>query len=279
MWTWVYGINVTKRNKRKCVVKGNRVFFTMNLDVDTQLFLQHTFPSMERINYTPKLDYVTNNVMMQVCVQYGHMGSGKTGTSRRLAEIAVDHYGEENVNACLAQKGKLGNLLRYGFDAKPIQILVVDDTTGKKVSDEVIADFFRSRHIYMEKTGNTNGYILAIFNVHRFHSLQTELRTNVDLGIWRTPPTSPYDQSIVKKFVGEDGLQDLMKIEENRLENPEWNAISVFTTRTRRGLLILNHSKVDYLRLVNRPSIPSVNLSARELARRTAIVWNNSRRQ
>jgi len=168
-------------------------------------------------------------------------------------EQAIDYYGEDNVNPVISREGNITELLEYGMDDKLIQILICDDASLRDFTDSEIRKYFKARHLYKASTGNCNGYILTIFNVHRFHSLKTELRTNIDIAIWRTPPTSPYDRSIVKKFVGKEGIEDLMYVESLRMDNPEWNAVSVFTTRLQRGLLLLDMAEHDYLKDVVKP--------------------------
>ncbi len=216
------------------------------------MFLRSLFPSVARINYEPDVPYETNNVMLHNCIQYGHIGSGKTETVRAIVEEAVKKYGSENVNPVVSRNGDIVELLEYGMNDKMIQILIADDATLRKIKDSDIRKFFKARHVYKSLTGKSNGFILTIFNVHRFHGLTTELRTNIDMAIWKTLPTSPYDRSIVKKFVGEDGLDDLKYIESMRLEEPKWNSISVFTSRLWTGLVVLPLAKQDYLLEVER---------------------------
>lgn len=193
--------------------------------------------------------------MAQNCVQYGHLGSGKTESVRSIVEEAVKRYGEENVNSVMSSSGNIADLLEYGMDSKLIQILICDDATLRGISDTDLRKYFKARHLYRAVSGNDNGYILTIFNVHRFHGLATELRTNIDVAIWKTPPTNPYDRSVVKGFVGDDGYKDLQFIEQQRFENPEWNAVSVFTSRLWKGLLLLPLAEKNYLREVVRPKI------------------------
>lgn len=143
------------------------------------------FPTTERIAYKPTVKYETNNIIMYNALQYGHMGTGKTETCRSIVEQAVSYYGEENVNA-VGSEGDLNGLLLRGFDNKLVQIMVIDDATLARIDDDDIRNYFRIRHIYKEKTGKSNGFILTIFNVHRFHSIQTELRSSIDVALWRS---------------------------------------------------------------------------------------------
>ena len=164
----------------------------------------------------------------------------------------MEYYGKENVNPIISRDGDITELLEYGMDDKLVQILICDDASLRDFTDSEVRKFFKARHLYKEVSGNSNGYILTIFNVHRFHSLKTEIRTNIDLAIWKTSATSPYDSSIVKRFVGEEGIEDLKYIESLRMDNPEWNVVSVFTTRLQRGLLYLPMAEQDYIKNIVR---------------------------
>jgi len=173
---------------------------------------------------------------------------------RSIVEQAIEYYGEDNVNPVISRDGDIVELLEYGMDDKLIQILLCDDASLRGFTDVEIRKYFKARHLYKALSGNSNGYILTIFNVHRFHSLKTELRTNIDVAIWRTPPTNPYDNSIVKMFVGKEGIEDLSYVESLRMDNPEWNAVSVFTTRLQRGLLLLPMAEQNHIKELVKPS-------------------------
>jgi hypothetical protein len=90
--------------------------------------------------------------------------------------------------------------------------------------------------------------------------LKVNLRTNIDLAIWRSLPSDPYDISVVKRFIGSDGLETLQVIEENRLQDIKWNKVSIFTTRLEKGLLVLSLAKKDYIRRLERPVITLADL-------------------
>lgn len=207
------------------------------------------FPTLDRINYKPNVSYETNNVIMSNCVQYGHIGTGKTETCRAIVEQAIKYYGEANVNAVI-DDGDLSSIMSRGMDNKLIQILIIDDATLSEVDDTEIRAYFKIRHIYKQKFGLSNGYILTIFNVHRFHGLKTELRTSIDIAIWRSQPTNPYDRNVVTKFVGKDGIEDLEYIESVRLDNPAWNAVSLFTSRIWRGIALIPMAEKNYIRTI-----------------------------
>jgi len=214
----------------------------------TDLFLQKAFPSVDRIMYSPDVLYETNDIMLQIMLQYGHGGSGKTGTSKSIVEQAVKIYGEDNVNASISPNGNLRHMMSKGLNDKLVQILILDDITLTEIPTYVLQDFFRIRHIWKDRSNVDNGYILVMFNCHRYHGIDVNLRTNIDIILWKSPPTSPYDQTVMKKYVGDEGLEVLQEIEEYRLEDPKWNSVGVFNTRTDTGILELDLPENDYTR-------------------------------
>lgn len=228
------------------------------LEDRTKIFFDLLFPSWERINYSPNVEYDVNNVLFQFLLQFGRIGSGKTETCRSIVERAVEFYGEENVNAVSSES--LYDLIRYGLDDKPIQILIYDDATLEDLASDTVRRLFKIRQRYQEISGRSNGYILAIVNTHRFHGLKIELRTNVDLAIWRSLPSDPYDLNVMKKFVGQEGLEALEIIEAKRLKDPSWNKVAVFTSRLRKGLVILPLARKNYIRKLEKPNLTLADL-------------------
>jgi len=228
------------------------------LEDRTEEFFKILFPSWERINFSPDVSYETNNIIFQFLLQYGKIGSGKTETGRAIVEKAVEFYGEENVNAVISDS--LMELIRYGLDSKPVQILIYDDATLEDLRSNTLRELFKIRQTYARVSESLNGYVLAIVNTHRFHGLKVNLRTNIDLAIWRSLPSDPYDISVVKRFIGSDGLETLQVIEENRLQDIKWNKVSIFTTRLEKGLLVLSLAKKDYIRRLERPVITLADL-------------------
>ncbi len=206
----------------------------------TGYFLRFLYPTWERINWTPTHSYVVNNIVMKSLVIYGSQGSGKTETVRRLSEEAVKFYGRENVNVMMTDSNEPTFILDEALQTEhPIQIMICDDATLTDAPKEDLRAFFRVRNVWYEKTGRTNGYILVIFNTHRFHGILPEFRTNTDSIIWKSLPANPYDLGVVRKFIKEEGVEDLTVIEEKKEENPYWNSVSVFSNKFRRGILIL----------------------------------------
>ena len=214
---------------------------------NTKYFLDFIFPDRKIITRVPKVNYEINAIKFKAGAIYGTMGSGKTEIIRSMTEKAVKKYGKENVNC--VECGTIDNLVTSSLDDKLVQILTVDDITLQRIEKESVNQFFKLRHIWKDQIDRNYGYILAILGTHRFHGIQPpELRTNLDMIIFKNSATSPFDRSIVKKYVTEDGIILLETLEKLRDDNPMFMNQSVFWTRGKVGSLILPMAEDNYIR-------------------------------
>jgi len=212
----------------------------------TDYFLAKLFPPIEQIMYSPSTSFKTNNVIWKSVVIYGKPGSGKTELVRSLVERAVQKYGQENVNANMTQLGNLALLMKYGLNAQLVQILFADNITLVKPKKEVIKNFYCLRHYYQMLTGKNHGLIIAILAAHRFHSVNVNLR-DADFLIARNSPTSPWDNSIMKRYLGQEGINLLEILEEERMKNRKLWKFSVFYTKRKQGVLELPLATENFL--------------------------------
>jgi len=233
----------------------------LRLEDRTSDFYKILFPSWRRISFKPDTGYSTNNVIKRDLIIYGDQGTGKTLTSIRIVEEACKLYGSDKVNAvdCSGKKGIY--VFEYGLTDQPVQILVFDDYTLVDVPKEKIRDFFRARNIWFKKKGVTNGLMIKIFCTHRFHGLLPEFRTNLDLLVVKSYPVNPYDRSVMKKFIGEEGMEDLITIEKGRSLNPYWNSLAVFTSKFLTGIVTLPIASVNYLKDLEIPPLLKILIS------------------
>uniref|UniRef100_A0A6H1ZZG1 Uncharacterized protein n=1 Tax=viral metagenome TaxID=1070528 RepID=A0A6H1ZZG1_9ZZZZ len=213
-------------------------------------------PSMKHIKFVPKTSYVTNSILFKSVLIYGKIGSGKSEIYRSFVEKAVKKYGIENVNAQYVTKGKyLRYLLEYGLDNKLIQCLFVDDATLSKIPKDVMEDYFRIRHKWYELTNRPYGYILSFIAAHRFYGVHLSLRSDNDTYIFLTSPTSPFDRSVTKKYIGEEGIARLQFFEEQRSKrlNSKYKSYSIFNARGQTGTLIAKLARRSYMSEVRVP--------------------------
>jgi len=213
-------------------------------------FYNYILPSKKVIKYSPRVKYPTNNVIFRNIVLYGYQGSGKTSSVRRIVYEAVKKYGQGNVNARMSEDGDLGALLRWGLRPVLVNILFSDNTTLRKIPREELMRYFRIRHIYRERFGLDNGYILSLIALHRFHSIPPELRTTIDGLLIKDSSMNPYDRSVLKRFIGEDNLRLLETLSIEREKYPDLKSIGIFVGRTFSGLVSLPLPRKDFLRPV-----------------------------
>jgi len=228
------------------------VLFKMNnLKHSNIEFFNYIFPDSNKILYTPKVSYDTNNILFSSGVVYGSIGSGKSELFRSITEKAVKKYGIENVNSSLTYKN-LRKLIRFGTKETLINLLMCDDITLSKIKEEILQEYFFIRHYHKKVFNVNNGYILSILGVHRFHGIKNpELRTNLDFLIVKSLPTNPYDYSILKKFIGKEGIKTLTIIEEKIKENIENKRFSLYWLKNGKiGILELPLATHNYINIL-----------------------------
>jgi len=228
----------------------------------TDYFLGKLFPDLEQILYTPETSYPTNNIIHRNVVIYGKPGSGKTEAVRACVEKAVEKYGREKVNSSLARNGELGLLLESGMDDKPVQILFADNVTLVKPKKVDIQNFFKIRHYYRMLTGSNNALLVTFLAAHRFHGMDISLRTDFDLLLARSSPTNPWDNNIIKRFIGDEGISLMEVLEEERETRRKLYRFSMFYSKRKKGLLELPLARKNYLQELDEYHLPEAVLKS-----------------
>ena len=227
----------------------------------TQEFLSFLFPGVDIIASPPKTNYRTNAIRVKNIVLFGQMSKGKTELVRKIAEEAVSFYGEKNVHAVHSEKGDLEVVMESIIsNDKLVQLAFIDNFTLKEVPKSLISKYFSIRGDWMDNTGRNYGYIISIFGLHRFESTYPEFKSNFDGAIVKSAPGfSRYDKSVVRSFIGDKGLHDLLIIEEKRDQDPEYMSYSVFGIYggLKTGLLKLDMASRNYLESVVRTTYPN----------------------
>ncbi|MCD6484095.1 MAG: hypothetical protein J7L47_03175 [Candidatus Odinarchaeota archaeon] len=169
-----------------------------------------------------------NAIEQRLMIIYGKQGSGKSETIRWIVEKAAEKYGIENINA-VSTIADIEALLDEGFSDRLVNILICEDATEAiSTKKDVKNKFFRVRHIMKEITGRNTGLVVVIITVHRFHSIPPAYRTDVDLLLFKNAPTNPYDNDIIRKFVGEKGIKILERVEKKRFKDIKYKGYGVF---------------------------------------------------
>lgn len=177
--------------------------------------LDYIYPPLDQLLSKP-LVKGGNAIEEKHIIVYSKQGGGKSSTVQYLIKKAKEKYGDENVNAL---EGEPEELLIFGWSKKPVDILVFEDITCKKLSSDVLNMFFQARHIKKEFTGLDKGLIVIFITAHRYHGIPLELRTDADVMIFKHAPINMYDYHVVKNLVGEDSVKLMEKLRDPR--NPE----------------------------------------------------------
>ena len=220
-----------------------------------RLFYRFLFPTKRDILRKPRVSYDYNNIIFKNIIIFGYQGSGKTSTANAIASVAVKRYGERNVNAVMSEEGDLNLLMNYGLQDKLVNILFADNLTLRKLNRSELMEYFRIRHKAKNSLGMSNGYILSMLALHRFHSIPVELRTNMDALIVKDSSMNPYDRNILKKFIGKEHLDMLDYISINRDHNPKLKALSIFCNKSIVGVIKLPLCRRSYLSNISRIDI------------------------
>jgi hypothetical protein len=232
----IFGNEGTQGNKVSPMnLRGNLVL----LDV-TKYFFEHFFPSMEKIMYVnPNISYANNTYYYNILLS-GDMRSGKSTMANAIAAYAINKYGEENVNAIYDNKGSLENILVNGLQDKPVNVLFCDNATMVKQDKDVLRQYFTMRDIYRENFGKSNGLIINMLSLHRYHGVPIELRSNVDAIIFRDSSLNPYDKNLIKKFIDDFMLEQLLKqLTLEKEDNENLKSFNILVSKTHKGVLVV----------------------------------------
>ncbi|MEM2260816.1 MAG: hypothetical protein QXK24_00045 [Ignisphaera sp.] len=214
-------------------------------------FYNLLFPPKRIILRKPRVNYETNNIIFKNYIIYGFQGVGKTSTVNYLAGKAIQKYGRNNVNAVVSEDGDLELLMHYGLQPKLVNILFSDNITLRRIDRSTLMDYFKIRHLFYKRFERTNGYILSIMALHRFHSIPVELRTTIDGIIFKDSSLNPYDRSIIKKFVGQEYLQLLDNLHRAREKKPSLKRLAIFVSKDLSGIISIPLARNNYLKEIN----------------------------
>ena len=217
---------------------------SFKLPLMNEYFLRYLIPSKHQID-VPSTNF-DNPIKHKKIIIFGDTASGKTTLARALNNQYIKAYGVDNVNSIISYN--ISDVLYFGLNKKLVQFHYIDDYTLSNESKDVISSFFKIRNIWKNNYQANNGLIVSIFGLHRFYSSVTELRSVANLILVKSDSINPYDHSLIKKYIGQDGIDDLSLLEEYKEDYPSLKDYSIFHTRSKQtGLVKFPQVKEDNL--------------------------------
>lgn len=187
-------------------------------NINTQEIMDEILPNWEDIE--AQNDIVFSNMLI-----FGFQGSGKSLSADWIINQAEKKYGKENVNAI---RSRYPYRIIQAIENKKVNILVFEDATLRKISDDELLDFFNVRHIAKERGTLKIGYILNIINIHDFYSVKKVMRTTFDFMILCSSPTNQYDFNAFSKFTGKEILRTFMSLQKLKRKFRIFKRLKVF---------------------------------------------------
>ncbi len=173
-----------------------------------------------------------NNIQFRSAQVFGTMGSGKTSVYRFIGKKAIDHYGEEQVNALVSTNL---DALISNINDKPVQLLCLDDAglETQDVAKELVSKFTHVRHIFEEK--RTNGVVIVMFAVQDYFLLEKKLRSTLHVEIFKHAPTNKHDVGQIKGLLGDLAMKVLETISKKVFEEHKYKWLSTCIAKTISG--------------------------------------------
>ena len=159
------------------------------------------------------LDREDNAIKLRTVLIFGREESGKSNTAQIIIDELKKTYGSKNVGSQWFQAENFRTALESKWPRKPIQILVCEDITNVKLTDDDAKDFFRMRHIMAERTGKREGLCVCIFTLHRFHDMPKSFRSDYDSLIVLSLPMNDWDFNFIANKIMQDGVKILEQAE------------------------------------------------------------------
>lgn len=190
----------------------------LGIELSTEHYFDTLFP-------TPQLLLDSRTPVFKNVIIYGAQGFGKTECARSIAYKATQYYGTKYCN--IAISSDLKKLLLEGLRPRPINILIAEDLTLRKVEPETLSNYYRIRHLAMRR-GIKKGLILSIITLHDFYAVPKALRSYFDSLILVQPPTNKFDYNLFRSYVNSDTMEKLMLLQQYKTKDNKYKAIKAY---------------------------------------------------
>ena len=134
-------------------------------------------------------------------------------------------------------------LLTHGLDQEAvIQVVHAEDLTstmdkmGRKYTADAGSTWFKIRHKLRDATDRQQGLIVGILGLHRFHGVPPPFTTDIDLMIFKSSSSNPHDKRTIKQYVGQDGINFLEMLEQERRNDPMFKGYGIWYHKGETGV-------------------------------------------
>lgn len=153
--------------------------------------------------------YITNQVFERKCILVGKPGSGKSTLSHFIGYEAWKKYTPHGYSTNVVESTDLDVLLYDGVGRFDVNVLILQDATKTSFKTDSLQHLHRIRQLVEKATGNMNGLVLIIVETHVFHGIHKDIRSNFDSVIYLSLPNNPYDRTVCRSYIGDDGMKML----------------------------------------------------------------------
>jgi len=176
-------------------------------------------------------------------ILYGGQKTGKSHGARWIAQQIIKRYVELGYTVRLLRHRADVRGLLYGIprDAD-VAVLLAEDFTAaladlKPPEKAALArEWYLLRHRFHKATGKKHGIIYTILCVHRLHDVPPAFRMDLDLLVFKSVPTTPWDETILRAYIGEAGIEFLSEMERERINDDLFIGYGLWWHRRETGV-------------------------------------------
>jgi len=177
-----------------------------------------------------------------VTLEGGEWGPGLAQALRAIQGEAFN-LNQDPWFSAVSDPEDITGLLDRGLDPEAeIQVVFAEDLTSaldklsRRDQNEAANNWFRIRHKLRDATGHQQGLIIGVLGLHRFHGVPPPFTTDVDMVIFKSLSTNPYDYQVIRSYVGEDGVEFLRMLERERHNDPVFLGYGIWYSRGDTGV-------------------------------------------
>lgn len=209
-------------------------------------------------NITPPEESLKNILLQKVIVVNTVQPAEISAYNNNIVNILVAKYGEDNVNAIFYPNNEISTVMygETGLNEKLIQVVILDFLTG------VNSLYRMSRYItgiaHKLLTIKNNGYLVIILNLGTLYRIPPIITSMVDIYLFKNLPIDASEYNRIRKLIYEEGLEELRKIELEKIRDPICITKAVYRDRVNPiGLIDLKTTKPSNIKTYKRNPRPT----------------------